>query len=53
MTPGWIVVSVVLAGALIALAVSWLRRRQEFDLGTVSHQWIAERRLGQGHDSQR
>lgn len=44
---------VVMAGAILVLAKSWLRREQAVDLGTVSHQWIAEQRMGQGHDPQR
>jgi hypothetical protein len=49
-----IVVVMVLAvvGALIALAVSW-RRGDAADLGAVSHQWIAEHRMGSGEDSRR
>jgi len=39
--------------AIVLFATAWFRRYQDFDLGTVSNQWIAEQRLGQGHDSQR
>jgi hypothetical protein len=35
------------------LATSRLRRAQVQDLGSVSDQWMAEQRLGQGRDSQR
>jgi hypothetical protein len=50
---GWIVLAVFIGGAIVMLATSRLRRHQIGDLGTVSHQWIAEQRLGQEHDSQR
>jgi hypothetical protein len=53
MNAWWIVLGVGLAGAIVLLATLWLRRYQDSDLGTVSHQWIAEQRLGQGHDPQR
>ena len=54
MNVGWIVLGIGVAVALVMLAMSWFRRNQEdFDLGTVSHQWIAEQRPGQGHDQQR
>ncbi|HXD15827.1 MAG TPA: hypothetical protein VN654_02350 [Vicinamibacterales bacterium] len=39
--------------AVVTLARFWARRNQDGDLGTVSHHWIAERRLGQGENSQR
>lgn len=49
----WIIVAVVVACVLVVL----LRSRQHrggthSDLGTVSHQWLAEQRPGQ-QDSQR
>lgn len=49
----WIVVVLGIAGAIIAFRTSWRRRDQQADLGTVSHQWVAEQRLGQTHDPQR
>jgi hypothetical protein len=50
----WIVLAVGAAAvAMLMFTTSWRRRDQEVDLGSVSHQWIAEQRLGQGHDSQR
>jgi len=48
---GWVVV-VALAAVIVVIATTWLRRHQDLDLGSVSHQWIAEQRLGQ-HDAQR
>ena len=48
-----VVVGIGLAVPLVLLAVSRLRAQQECDLGKVSDQWIAERRLGQGHDLHR
>ncbi|MBI4885903.1 MAG: hypothetical protein HY824_02315 [Acidobacteria bacterium] len=53
MNAGWIVLGVGVVVAMVVLAASWLRRDHSFDLGTVSHQWIAEQRFGQGHDLQR
>ena len=54
MNAGWIVLGIGVAVAIVMLATSWLRRYQDdLDLGTVSHQWIAEQRPGQGHDQQR
>lgn len=41
-----IVIGVAIAVTLIVLAMAWLRRDQDVDLGTVSHHWIAEHRLG-------
>jgi hypothetical protein len=52
-TTVWIVVGLGVAGAIAALVTS-LRRRDPFDdLGAVSHQWIAEQRLGQTNDPRR
>jgi hypothetical protein len=49
----WIVLGLGIAVAVLMFATSWLRRAQDVDLGSVSDQWIAEQRLGQGHDPQR
>jgi hypothetical protein len=49
----WIVLIIGAAVATLVLTTLWRRRDQKADLGSVSHQWIAERRTGQGHDSQR
>jgi hypothetical protein len=49
----WIVLGVGVAVAILMLATSWLRRDHDGDLGSVSHQWVAEQRMGQGHDPQR
>jgi hypothetical protein len=52
----WIVVALLVVAAVAALAPIWLRRDQRSDradLGTVSHQWIAEQRLGHGSDRHR
>jgi len=46
----WMVVGLGVAGALVALVIAWLRSDRHPDLGAVSSQWIAEHRLGQGHD---
>jgi hypothetical protein len=50
---GWILLAVGITGAVVMLVTSWLRRGQYLDLGTVSHQWIAEQRLGQSQNPQR
>jgi hypothetical protein len=49
----WILLAMVLAAAGLMLATTWYRRGEHVDLGSVSHQWIAEQRAGQGYDSQR
>ena len=49
----WIVLGIGVAVAVLMLTTSWRRRDQEVDLGSVSHQWIAEQRMGQAHDPQR
>jgi hypothetical protein len=50
----WIILGIgVVAVVMLMLTRSWRRRHQGLDLGSVSHQWIAEQRMGQGHDSQR
>jgi len=51
--PGWIVLAVAVAAAIVMLVTSRLRRDRVVDLGSVSHQWMAEQRLGQGHDPRR
>ena len=53
MNINWIVPSVGVVVAIALLVASRLRRDHDVDLGTVSHQWMAEQRLGQGHDRQR
>lgn len=53
MNTAWIVIAVAIATAVIALIASWRRGDQSVDLGAVSHQWIAEHRLGSGQDSRR
>jgi hypothetical protein len=50
---GWILLTVAVAGALVMLAISWARRDQYRDLGTVSHRWIAEQKLGQAQHPER
>ena len=53
MNSGWMILGLGIAVVILLLVTSWLRRREVADLGSVSNQWIAEQRLGQGHDSQR
>jgi hypothetical protein len=50
---GLIVTAIGVVGAVVILAMPRLRRHQAVDLGTVSDQWIAEQRFGQGNDPQR
>ena len=53
MTAGWLVLSLAVAAASLILGTTWFRRGGNIDLGSVSHQWIAEQRAGQGYDPQR
>jgi hypothetical protein len=49
----WIIAGLAVVGAIIALVHAWQQRRGDQDLGAVSHQWIAEHRLGHANDSRR
>jgi hypothetical protein len=50
----WVVIGLVITGIAITLVTSWRRRRGHVvDLGAVSHQWIAEHRLGSGDETGR
>ena len=49
----WIVLGMVIAVAVLKFTTSRLRRGHDVDLGNVSDHWIAEKRMGQGHDPQR
>lgn len=53
MNAAWVVIAVGVVGAIVLLVTSWYRSDHDPDLGAVSHQWIAEHRHGQGHDSRR
>jgi hypothetical protein len=46
----WILMGIGVAVAMLMLTTSWRRRDQQVDLGSVSHQWMAEQRMGQGHE---
>ena len=46
----WLAVGAGVLGAIVALLVAWSRTDRRADMGAVSSQWIAEHRLGQGHD---
>jgi len=48
----WILLGMAVAAAIVVLATTWFRRGEHVDLGSVSHQWIAEQRAAQGYDSQ-
>jgi hypothetical protein len=50
----WIVLGIGgVAVAMLILTTSWRRRDRGRDLGSVSHQWMAEQRIEHGHDSRR
>ena len=46
----WLIVALGLVAAVVAIVAAWGRGDRHSDLGAVSHQWISEHRLGQGHD---
>ena len=48
-----VLVGVGLAGAAIAVAALLRRGSATAELGSVSHQWIAELRAGEPYDSSR
>jgi hypothetical protein len=50
---GWTLLAVGIGGAVVMLVRAWVRRDRYPDHGTVSHQWIAEQRLGQGSNPPR
>ena len=47
----WILAILAVVGVIATLVLSWQRRSSNQDLGTVSHQWVAEHRLGHANDS--
>ena len=47
----WILAGIAIVGVLFALVLSWQRHNKEQDMGAVSHQWIAEHRMGHANDS--
>ena len=49
----WIVAGLAGIAAIVAIVTSLRRRDPKTDLGSVSNQWVSERRLGQTQDSQR
>ena len=49
----WTTVAVVIAVAVAAVARSLWRRHEDADLGSVSHNWIAEQRFGHSELSRR
>jgi hypothetical protein len=50
----WIAGGVGVIAALAAILRTWQRREHSDDMGSVSHQWISEQRLGQqGPDARR
>ena len=53
MNEAWILLGMAIAAAGLVLATTRFRRGEHVDLGSVSHQWIAEQRAAQGYDPQR
>jgi hypothetical protein len=51
-TGWWTFLGMAVAIAGFMLATTWFRRGEHADLGSVSHQWIAEQRAGQPYDRQ-
>jgi hypothetical protein len=49
----WFVIGTVIVAILIAIVAAWQRGDEYSDFGSVSHQWIAEHRLGQTDDPRR
>jgi hypothetical protein len=47
----WILAGLAIVGVISALVLSWQRHNKEQDMGAVSHQWIAEHRMGHANDS--
>jgi len=47
----WILAGLAFAGVSSALVLSWQHYHKEQDMGAVSHQWIAEHRMGHANDS--
>jgi hypothetical protein len=48
----WVLLGLGVLG-VVAATIGWLQgRSQQADMGSVSHQWIAEHRLSQTQDSQ-
>jgi hypothetical protein len=48
-----VLLGIGVAGAAIALAAFFRRSTATAELGSVSHQWIAELRAGEPYDSSR
>jgi hypothetical protein len=51
--PWLVIIGVGIAGAVLAVVTTWRRGDHPKDLGAVSHQWIAEHRMGSGPDPRR
>jgi len=49
----WVLAALGVAVAVVSLVATWIRGDRPADMGSVSSQWIAEHRLGQGNDSRR
>ena len=47
----WILAGLAVVGIVSVLVLSWQRHHRDQDMGAVSHQWIAEHRLGHINDS--
>jgi hypothetical protein len=54
MSPEFIIIAIGLVGGVVGLATMWHRSNDTDNLGSVSHQWIAEHRLGgRDHEARR
>ena len=51
--PVWIVFGLSALGSIIAIIMWSHDRGRSPDLGFVSHQWLMEHRMSQGHDQER
>ena len=49
----WIGLLLCAGAVAVIILTSWRRRVEMAELGTVSEQWLAERRANDRHDSQR
>jgi hypothetical protein len=49
----WAVIALVIVGAVVAFVASRRRTEHPANLGVVSHQWLAEHKIGPGQDWRR
>jgi hypothetical protein len=53
MSTVWIVIALGIVGAVVALVAFRRRGDHAANLGVVSHQWLAEHKIGPGQDWRR